>query len=939
MAKLLPYQRDRGRGAVFPAVKLAQKDPALAAAVAKAVSGQDPVNRDQSGNRRPVVDEATAFYHALQKRARRNADASTVVQLLPDLELSTQILVSCILSPKDMMAVDLIYNAPKNLFSSELVGRLLDTLRTSFSEEFKIESLVSDMLREVLSTKGAYPVAVIPENAIDAMINGHRQIAHESLRDFINTDGSPKSIGLLGSYKSEASKKPGLGLESFSKNTRSEQKPEELKLHYYAPNEADSVFASYTPEEYVTVTDNPAVLRFGELQKIVRGLAVSDAYQSAGLRTSMEALTPVSDFRVEQAIFQRRNAAAERTMVVPHQYELDRKTVGNPLVMKIPTESVIPVHVPGNPKIHVGYFIVLDEDGHPIECPEGDMQTQAVHAGGTGSIVSNLVQRVKTNLIDSDSFNPQEALHQKQAYRIYADLIERDLISRVKNGRSAASVAIARNEEVYRLMLSRTMAHRHTQLLYIPVEYMTYIAFYYTSDGIGQSLLDKQAMINALRSVLLFSDVMASVKNSIGRTKVSVSLEKDDPNPLKSIEHIQDEIVRSRQLNIPMNIGNPVDITDFVNRAGYDWDITGHPGLPDMKFDFTQNSTNYAKPDSDLTDRLRKASIQGMGLSPETVDNGFNTEFATTAMQNNILLSKRVIVLQDLFTPQLSDVLRKVARNTESLVNTLKSLLEQEVEAINLKDEDLRALGIDTKELKDEDRKRLIVSTALHMFLNQFSVELPRPNSVTVESQTKELSDYSDMLDKALDAYLTSDYFTKNTVGDLADSAQTVRSLYKSYFLRKWMAEKGIAPELAEITATSKDQADVDSDIVRSITDHLRRMTSVAVHSLVQLNKNAEAADKDLKKAGIDPTQGVADTNGGGFGGGSSFGGGGDLGGFSTGGDDFGMGDGGLDGLDNLGGDTPPEPEPEPEPDLSVNHLDEKPPTDDDTTGADDNAL
>jgi hypothetical protein len=367
-----------------------------------------------------------------------------------------------------------------------------------------------------------------------------------------------------------------------------------------------------------------------------------------------------------------------------------------------------------------------------------------------------------------------------------------------------------------------------------------------------------------------------------------------------------DEIVRSRTLNFPLGVSQPADIMEFIQRAGYEWDISGHPGLPDTKFEFQQTSSNYVKPDQDLQDRLRKASIMGMSLSPETVDNGFNTEFATTAVANNILLAKRVIVTQDIFCPQLTDHMRKVAVNTESVVVAVKDILEKNFKNINLKVDDIEGLKESGEQLDEEAKKRIIISHSMHAFLNGFTVELPRPSSVTMESQLTELKAYSDMLDAALDAYLTADIFTKTTAGTVAEAGTTVRSLYKGYFMRKWMAEKNIMPELTELMNNDTD-VHLDNTIVKDITTHLQAITRMAVKSLVDLSANASAADKDLVKAGIDTSGSPSFDSGGGFGGGggSSFGGSGDdgLGGFDLGSGD-GLGDLNLDTGTGTGEDT-----------------------------------
>lgn len=859
MATIPAYRGTASNAQSVSAMALTKKDPKLAAMAAKAERGINTTTaHDAEGNRKTIVTNAFAFRSMLQKRAKRNSDATAIIKLLPDIELSAQILVSSILSPKDMMSMELIYGGPKALVSAEVSSALLNRLKTHFEEDYKIKNLLSEMVREPLFEKGSYPVAVIPENAIDEIINGNLNVSTEELNVHFKEDGIPRNLGILGPHTApEKPQRLGIVLESHRMwDTASSLNAIDNHVHYKDYDHQISDWSNFSKEEYLIVTDNPNILKVPKINAKTKEETVhtkfKDGKLSRSINSAMESLSTgnkLSDLQVERAIYRSRQHVSETITTIKHQHEISRRSVGNPLIMKLPSESVLPVHVPGNPKQHIGYFVLLDEEGNPISAPDGDQMHPGLKNDTANSVSSNLIKKASMNMGTSgDNFDPLNPVHINFAQQIYSDMVERDLISRIKNGIYSSSVSIAKNEEVYRLMLSRVLAKRYTQLLYIPVEYMTYIAFKYGDDGIGRSMLDDQAMINTLRSVLMFTDVMASIKNSIGRTKVTANIPETDPNPLKTVEHAVDEIVRSRTLGIPLGVSNPADVMEFIQRAGYEWEFTGHKGLPDLKFDFVQTNSSYAKPDTDLTDHLRKSSIMGFGLSPETVDNGFNAEFATTAVANNILLSKRVVMWQDIFTPQLSDLLRKIASNTEDLLEDLKGILEENFKGIYLEISEIE--GTHGQSVDEEAKKKLIVAKALKEFLEGFTVSLPRPSSVTLENQVTELKNYADALDVALDAYLTSDMFTETVTGEISNETGTVRAMIKAYFLRKWMAEKNILPELADLV-TADENGNPQLNISEEIKRHIEAMTKAGVITLVGLQANKKAADADLLKNGV----------------------------------------------------------------------------------------
>lgn len=904
MAKTPYFKQAAANNYAIPAIRLTRKDPKLAALISKSVQGNMPLQKDIQGNNTAAITNPFMLRSVLSKRAKRNADASAIVKLLPDVELSIQILVSSILSPKDMAAVELIYAAPSNILSPTLTASVMDRVRRYFDTEYRITNIVSDMVREALFEKGAYPIAVIPENAIDRLINGDVQVSTESIGVYQNTDGTVRSTGLLGRPHVDRQKRLGIVLESHRLNdvgvAANLGDPNHNRLVYKdIPNQLDAQYKvdwGNGLEEFLIVCDNPAVLRFPEINKLIQEKAVKKVYQKNGLDVSLESFKlSVPDSAIERAIFRTRSQSPEIVSEIKHQNQIARRSVGNPLIMKLPSESVLPVHVPGNPKHHVGYYVLLDEEGHPVESPDGDYMHPGLLRDQNNSVSSNLMRKAAMNMgIDQDRFDPMNNQHVRMATQLYSEMVERDLVSRVKNGVYAGNVSIAKNEEVYRLMLSRVLAKKHSHLLYVPVEYMTYVAFKYGDDGVGRSLIDDQAMLLTIRSVLLFSDVLGSVKNSIGRTKVAMTIDPKDPDPMKTLEVSVDEIIRSRQLNMPLGVSSPGDVMDWIQRAGFEFDVSGHPGLPDVKFEFSQTNSSYPRADNDLQESLRKSSIMGFGLSPETVDDGFNSAFATTAVANNVLLGKRVITWQDIFTPQLTDHCRKALLHSQGLIEDIKQLLADDFSGINI---ELDETENSSTQVSEELKKKIIINRAIHDFLAGFDVTLPRPSSVTIESQTTELENYAKALDEALDAYLSSDMFSKSFTGDLTDQGATLKAQYKAYFLRKWMAEKNIFPELAQLVISEEGGSKL-TEISEEIVKYVKDISAATVNALVGLTANVTAVNKDLAKHGVVEGDGFGnDSNS------SSSGSDDGLGGFSMGGDDA---LGGVDfGSDIDGADAP----------------------------------
>jgi hypothetical protein len=465
------------------------------------------------------------------------------------------------------------------------------------------------------------------------------------------------------------------------------------------------------------------------------------------------------------------------------------------------------------------------------------------------------------------------------------DIIETDLKNRLENGIHKTKLEIVRQNELYRVMLSRTLSGQFTRILYLPVDIVTYYALKYHDNGTGKSLLDNLRVLLSLRAILLFSKVMAQAKSSISLTHVNMTLDPNDPDPKKTIEMSINEIIKMRQQYFPLGINTPMDLVDWIQRAGFEFTFEGHPGLPQTKFEFESKNIQHQIPDSDLDESLRKQTIMAFGLSPETVDNGFNSEFATTVVSNNILLSKRVLQTQGEFTPHVTDYARKIVQNDFKLRSELKKVIKENISKL---DKYLTAVEIN---MKDNDPEKF-VEYIIDKFALELEITLPKPDITAIENQSAAFDQYSEALDKAITHWVSSEFMTSDLIGEASNNIDAIKSTLKSYYLRKWMAENGYMVELSDIVTADEDGIPV-LDIYEMTKDHIQGVLRAALKLIQKLQATKLAATQDIADLGSEgsgPDTNSSDTSS-------------DTGDDSgdSGGDDMGMGD--LGDMGDLGGD------------------------------------
>lgn len=736
-----------------------------------------------------------------------------IIQLFPENELIIQILVSSILSPKKMTDVQLNYRLNKKVeLNPEVSSEILDSIKSYVEENYKIEEELPDILREALFTSGACAYSVIPEAAIDNVINADLFPSY-GMEEYKNrVDVVLESFTAPRNLLSQVNNK--------SKALKPKASLEELAEHLIGDN-------------LVRLTDNLDILNYNSIKESISSKIIKDSARR-GTTISTESIEKVKYLD----IFRDRGTAPGNREVeyLKNRLETSRKSIGKPMVTKFPTESVIPVFVPGNERNHVAYFVLLDETGKPLSANINDTDINRLNSNLHDSKGAQTnVQKAYRNLVSStDRSTDIEGL-----FQTYRSVLEKQLFSTVKSSLYGKSVEVAEKNDIYFLMFTRALQEQRTTLLFVPKEQMVYFAFQYNETGTGKSLLDNLAVQSSLRAILLFSKVMALAKQSIDVTKVNIGLDPNDPDPEKTIEQVQASVLKLRQNFLPLGINNPVDLVNWIQKAGLQFTYENNPRLPDVNIDFENSNMNHTLPESDLEEELRKQSIIALGLPPEIVDNAFSPEFAKTVVNNNVLLSKRVSLYQSKLEKDLTKFNNLIINTDEDLRKILKEIISGKK-------------GIVEQGLEEEEKA--LLNKNLESFLDYYvdklsdsiTIELPRPEDTDLRNLSEEYDLYKEAVEKTLESVVSSEIFSEDVSGDMSAHIDTLKNVYLHHLLRKWMADNNFLPEVLEISGT--DVEDVDA-IIRSLSSHLASTMRNNTKLMSVMKKFKAAINKDLEDA------------------------------------------------------------------------------------------
>lgn len=862
--------RGQARGKPWPALRLVGENPAEAALISKLTRSVNPGQIDMSRPETVNNLNRTAIAAISENTKQRIRDNENIMQLFPETELAIQIVVSSILSPKDMVKADLIYKGKDSIFPSEITMACNEFLQSEMDKAYKLKDDLQNILIESLYRTGSYVKLVLPESIVDEIINSRTSISTEAFRDFFESghDGiDMKKISHLGFLGNAGHQKFSTVLESFANRDKIAYDPR-VKLE----GEDKKIENAF---ENLEIVDNFKLLKLPSLnerlnrsrvRELIRGshrtsrTTATESYSSVETKkvpgqsgTTDTRFTPKE---LSAILYKNGSQPVQNFLVLPTKIGTKRKSVGRPLVMRLPSEAVMPVYVPGDPSKHIGYFVLIDIDGNPVTV---DSQTQTYNDGMNGlisntsqaqTINSNLIERARRNLVNNSRTPTLQDITS-----VYASVIEKNLMERLANGLYGQNAKISDNQEIYRVMLARAFEGKFTRLVYIPGELVTYFAFKYFTNGIGKSYLDDIKNLTSLRAIMLFAKVNNAVKNSINVTKVNMKLDPEAPDPQKDIEMAVHEIVKMRQNYFPLGINSYIDLNDWIQRAGLEFTFEGHPGLPDIGFTFENGSMNHTLPDTDLDELLRKQTFMAFGLPPETVDNAYAGDFATTVVQNNVLLSKRIMLLQQKFVADILDYVQTVATNDSEIIRGLKKIIKENIGLIE------EGLSEEEKAEKANDEEGFL-DVLVDRYIENLLVDLPHPDGTSLKNQTEAFKEYIEALDEALNYWASSDMFTDDIAGQISTNFESLKKVLKAYFARKWMAENGYMTELFVISNAGLKPGDEGTF---DLYDENKEYMEGAITSFTKFLKNMRpinvAAGKDLEAMGTPDGSGSSSDN------------------------------------------------------------------------------
>lgn len=660
---------------------------------------------------------ALEYFQKLSKQlASERIENDRIIQMSPEISLAASIMIPSIMAPNDFREDKIPVTCNVDTLSADTNAKLTEMATDYFEDKFHLSTSVPKWIYEAMYRSGAKPLLVVPLTELYKKMTDPSSITGSlgSTESFKLSMEKLDSVSLYGiSDNQEDAAKTVSSVESFGVSAIEESlgvidpKPS-------ARRDSSAAFKKFAADvlstERLSISDNPDSINLSTRRNKKAADTIKSKTSAAYRNKSSKKKEDTSKIAYKEIPFQ--------TFNIP---TVDTDPVGAPIFMELPTESVIPIYTPGTPSDHLGYFIVLDEYGHPINVM--DYTKTSYMSAGDSPTQTNFSQMFSAYGYDMTNGNDAQR-NQNTVSSIYQYIVEAHLKSKAE-GAGFSNIDLGSNSSIYRCLFTRYLQQRRTRLLFVPKEFLTYFCFKHSENGTGVSKLDELKFILSLRISLLVSRMLSAFRNALDRKVINLNFSENFVgNPLEVMRTAERESVRKDAITFS---SNPTDIAQQIADKSYTVKVTGIAGLPEFSVgkEADERSSSVAPPDEQLADDIKNMEILGLEVPPAAMNSLNDAEFSRSVATTNIIFSRKLVGYQNLVEHYLDLFIKAHATYDEEFRKKIQDTIKDS-------DED----GVSEKGTAIEKKNKADIDEVIQ----SLHFTLPSPNIAPDSSQFESLS-------------------------------------------------------------------------------------------------------------------------------------------------------------------------------------------------------
>jgi len=696
---------------------------------------------------------------SLHKVGTERIENRKILQLMPEVDKAARLMIASCFSPTDLTRQNIQVTFDEDSLSEQDRTRLGETATDFFQKKLNLKTAAPSWTYQFGYEAGACIFAIVPLRSFEEIENSSFVGEESFISKVVEPLSNESLFGFGDSVQSDIQlKKDVSALESFGssailKTIKSDIEPG-VTLPKNANELTNKLAAQFIAKESLSLTDNPSILQAQHIAKekaSKKTKSVLDStYKGAPRVPKAETIVSVSsDMGIGK----------------------NKEIYGDPILLRLPPESVTVIHTPGDPSDHVGYLVLLNRNGTPIDATQSDHHSMT---GTTGSSQGNIFNQVYNAY--GVSSGSRGVSNEETMSRIYMQIVNQHLHNRMDKA-GYANIEIGSSDAVYRCMFARFMQAKQTRILFLPKELVTYMTLEMDQNGYGVSQLDRIKFNLGMKMAVQVSKVLAAIKAAMDRRKIDIRFTED---MMEQPEAIYQNIIReyvnksTMSFSIDPNVIQSQIIDKSISIKG-----TDIPGMETFDIsneaDARTSSTDF---DPDLLNYIDKSIINGLGVPASTMNSLNEDEYAKSVVTTNLFFSMDVSIRQDIIIKCISDLIRKYARYSENFRKKIQENLPGG-----------KAAKTDVKTIDDVSDTNGSGYDVEHLIENM-SISLPKPNVAPSKAQFESLEAMTSAITSMVTALYPDDLIGKDDT--LAPVVRLLRSKFIALNIRSYLEGSGL---------------------------------------------------------------------------------------------------------------------------------------------------
>ena len=803
----------------------------------------------------------------ISSNTRKTIDELKHLKIMaPEIDHARMIIVSSIISPLEMQTDSVAVQVNHPGLDATVNAEISSKLTTFFNDEYSLGPKLADWLGCAGFEEGAKPILVLPKHSIDVLnviadkwdpdtlqkfneakknLENSDVVSTESLVDFSSWHIAKKSI----------KREEGVALESNVPDLDDLEIPEafsdlEASMETLAHALVDK---SQAGKEHISV-ENAGDKKelYSSADQLAKALA-KGAFKLLKTSDNHDAVTITRDVRqllkVKKSVSTKVDEMVKEAMALVRGFNPDDDagrpalpvyTVSDviktaekdmPIVIEFPCDSVIPVCAPRDNKNHIGYYILLDENGQPARGNyvfNGGVTTDAVNRLATNAAKS-VYGGVTLQTYKDSGVSQTDVL--QQMTQVFAVAVNHLLEAKLrKQGLTGLDVHV--HEAVGKCLFFNLLAKNKIKLVFVPAPMMTYIRFAHREDGTGKTFLEDIAYLLGLRVTLTIAKLMAAVDNATKHRRIEVNVDEKNQNVLGTLNIVRNAWMAKK---VPQITTDPSTAAESILNQHLSIVPKGLIGNTDDLNITTETSYGQSQaPDQELMDTLNNWIGIALKVPPSVLNQLSEAEYSRSVATSNLFFSNCVRNWQNMIKPQVKIFLVNYILSHDQLLNDIRKIIH------DVKDGKRTETKVGIEEAEKDDPKETTTQDpgkdddteeALKRVISTVELILPPPNMVGNKAHFEEINSQVDAIDKILESIYNDDVAPNDEVRSLMAS---VRAVAKAKLLRDFLPRLGFH-EIADIPDIEEISTEQPAKLIMFLNNFKRRMDNIAKMGLNQL--------------------------------------------------------------------------------------------------------